>query len=480
MKSMKIMMKVAFALIFALALLPSKVVTAEGTKTTTYCEVSCWELLLNQTNSNTLVNIDLPGEEYLQATSLLVEEIAGSTHNYYSMTRELDARSDLFIQSDTSNIFELDQTPSARISIQGSSGTIPMTTLSGLDEELKYLVKKHLSRLGFTVRDGLAASEDSAVIQTSSPGLNLLITDAQWSAFFEGGDYTSSTFKNEASKSETYFQYVAAIQDAINEYNTQKSVWMWKSEPFVDKPDETIEFLANQQVDQLYMRFYPKVDVKTYQYFIENAAKHGIKVHALIGSPLWGQDAHASDALKRVDLVHAYNQKVEQNQKFIGIHFDVEPYSLPMWDDNRQQAVKEWKQSAESYVKYAKDYGFIVGSAMPFWTDNSSVNDYDADFYKEMIDMQDYVSIMSYRNTALGSNSITSLAQNEVLHAKSPKVEVGVELNPYKIDYVSFDGKSLNYTEGEIAKVRTYFMEEAQPGFKGIAIHNYTAWKNSQ
>lgn len=473
-------MKIAFALIIAFVLLPSKVVTGEGTKKATYCEVSCWELLLNQTNSNTRVNIDLPGEEYFQATSLLVEDIAGSTHNYYSMNRELDARSDLFIQAGTSNIFELDQTPSARISIQGSSGTIPMTTLSGLDEELKHLVKKHLTRLGFTVNDGLAASEDSAVIQTSSPGLNLLITDAQWSAFLEGGDYTSSTIKNEASKSEAYFQYVAAIQDAINEYTTQKSVWMWKSDPFVEKPDETIEFLTNQGVDQLYMRFYPKVDVTTYQYFIENAAKHGIKVHALIGSPLWGQEAHASDALKRIDLVHAYNQKVEQHQQFIGIHFDVEPYSLPMWENHRQQAVKEWKQSAESYVEYAKDYGFIVGSAMPFWTDNRSVNEYDADFYKEMIDMQDYVSIMSYRNTALGSNSITSLAQSEVLHAKSPKVEVGVELNPYKIDYVSFDGKAPNYTEGEIAKVRTYFMEEAEPGFKGIAIHNYTAWKNSQ
>lgn len=468
------------ALTFLLVFLPSNLVEGEEVNTTTYCEVSCWELLLNQKDSNKWLNEGGAGEEFMQATSLLVEEIAGTTENYYSMNRELGARSELFIQPNTSNIFELDRTPSTRISIQGNKGSTPMTTLSGVNEKLKGLVNKHLKRLGFPVSKAVASLPNASFLQSSEPGMNLLISDAQWSAFYEGEDYTNPDFKEQAIKSESFYQYVSAIQDAINEYHAQKSVWMWKSEPVTKNPDETIEFLANQQVDQLYMRFYPKVDKENYQYFIEKAGNQGIKVHALVGSPLWGQKAYTKDAVERVDLIHAYNQKVEEEQRFVGIHFDVEPYSLELWDNNRKKAVKEWKQSAETYVEHAKDYGFIVGSALPFWTDNRSVNDYEENFYQQFIDMQDYVSIMSYRNTAVGPNSITTLAENEVLYAKAPKVEVGVELNPYKIDYVSFDGKSLRYTEGEIAKVRTHFMNEDYPGFKGIAIHNYTAWKKNQ
>ncbi|WP_156111431.1 hypothetical protein [Pontibacillus halophilus] len=345
--------------------------------------------------------------------------------------------------------------------------TTPATVITGENDKMKTLMSKHLKLQGFTVKLEVSAPSQETP-PTTTNGISVTPNEAQL-----------QQLTNDNTKDD-YPRYVEAMQQAIHEYDTEKNVWMWKSEPVTEEAQETIVFLAEQHVTHLYLRFDPHVSTEDYETFITLANEQEITVHALMGSPLWGTSERSDDAHKRVNLVATYNSKVSEKAQFVGIHFDVEPYSLDQWDVNKKEAIKEWRQAAESYVPYARERGFVVGSALPFWLDNKEVSQYDPELYKDFIDLNDYVSIMAYRDTALGSNSITSIADGEVAYGGREKVEIGIELKPYKVDYVSFSGKSLTETELETAKVRRYFVEAEAAGLKGITIHDYTEWKNKQ
>ncbi|WP_163536605.1 S-layer homology domain-containing protein [Gracilibacillus sp. YIM 98692] len=297
--------------------------------------------------------------------------------------------------------------------------------------------------------------------------------------------YQDGTFRSNEKLSRKHFAVFLSrtiVEDSEeentgNEYKTEKNVWIWDRTAISETPDETINFLVQHHVDNLYLHFNPLIK-ESYPYFIQKATENGMKVHALMGAPKWGLEANVSDGKHRIDLVREYNENAPADGKFIGIHFDIEPHVLDEWDQDRADAVQQWVNAAQEYIEYAKEFGFTVGTDLPFWTDGPSVEPYYPHFYQKMIDMNDYVTVMAYRNTALGSNSITSLSENEVLYADSPKVEIGVELNPHYLDYVSFDNKTNLEMEEELALVRDYYKDLKAIGFKGITYHSYRGWRD--
>ncbi|MYL32459.1 hypothetical protein GLW08_06775 [Pontibacillus yanchengensis] len=440
------------------------------------CMVECHEFSLVNNQSSTTVD-GTKEEAFLSFTSMMSKDISGGLYNYYTVQQ--DPTPYVYYETPTL-VTELSQ-PSSKentktnLSLQIDSGNEAETIISGANTKLKALIEKNLQLHGFTVKQ----NADSVTETSTDSNVELRMTKSQSEAFVQGGSMES--IKDGYSfETETYYTYVQALQDALNEYHTQKNVWLWERSPITENPDETIEFLFDHQVDHIYLHYKPALEESVYAYFIKQATANNMKVHALMGSPKWGLEAYTKHAVKRVDMVKGYNANVEKDEQFVGIHFDVEPYTLDQWDKDRANVLTQWWSSAERYITHAKDAGFIVGSALPFWTDNKKVTDVKENFFKDMVDIQDYVSIMAYRDTALGSNSITSLANSEVLYANSPKVEVGVELNPYEIDYVSFANHSNAEIQKQVSLVRRYFMEDQAEGFKGITMQSYSAWKKKE
>ncbi|QST02593.1 hypothetical protein IMZ31_24390 (plasmid) [Pontibacillus sp. ALD_SL1] len=259
-----------------------------------------------------------------------------------------------------------------------------------------------------------------------------------------------------------------------SERTVSKSVWVWDAEKMITEWDEVKPFLIENGVTDVYVHWNPSLGKDEYRFFIGELDGIGISAHALMGSPYWGLEAYQSHIKKRIDMVVSYNNEVSVENQFEGIHFDIEPYLLDEWDRDRGTVITEWKENVVYYTDYAKSHGFKTGAAIPFWLDHAGVTDVDPTFYKTMIDHHDSVSLMSYRDRALGSNSITSLSLNEVTYAKDSKVEIGIELLPSSLSYITFYEEADAYMEEEIGKVRSCF--EGEEGWKGIAYHDLFYW----
>ncbi|QSS98847.1 poly-gamma-glutamate hydrolase family protein [Pontibacillus sp. ALD_SL1] len=432
-----------------------------ATKDEVICE-SCWAFSYVDLGSEVFINGKEEGD-LLPVSSLLAQRAAGEIYNHYSV---IDVSTSApSIETEPS----VTRAVSTVVSIQGEQGETVGTSVEGSNERLLDMIKTHLERNGFSVNTNVNADMGQEV--------SITYTEAQARTFFSRGDLRLLASLTSQEQTSEFKAYSKAIQDALNEYKSRKSVWLWDSKAVSDRPDETIQFLDSHHMNHVYLHYNPLVE-DHYPYFISSLNQLGITVHALMGAPHWGLEKNIPEGKHRMDRVMVYNNEVSETAQFKGIHFDIEPHVLDEWDTDRENVVTQWSNSSQIYVDYAKDNGFIVGSDLPFWTDGPSVAPYDPDFYKNMIDRQDYVTVMAYRNTALGSNSITSLSENEVLYANSSKVEIGVELKPHYLDYVSFDDKTHLEMEYELAEVRRYFERMQVEGFAGTTYHSYTQWKD--
>ncbi|MYL51835.1 hypothetical protein GLW08_00635 [Pontibacillus yanchengensis] len=425
------------------------------------CE-SCWEFSYVDHQSQVLIDGKEDGE-FLPASSFIADQAGGNTYNHYDV-KDVTSSATTIESSSTVSRDIL-----THVSIQGIKGSKVTTQITGQDDKLTSMIKTHLEMNGFN-----ATIEPAS---TSQIGVSITYTEAQANAFFEGGDLTSFSSLSNTPKKDAFSNYAQAIKDALNEYHTQKNVWIWDSNSVAETPDQTIDFLTRHHVNHIYLHYNPLVE-EHYPYFITKATENNMTVHALMGAPHWGLEVNIPEGKHRMDRVMEYNNNAPENGKFVGIHLDIEPHVLDEWDQDRTDMIQQWSNASQQYVQYARDNGFIVGSDLPFWTDGSSVEPYYPGFYKEMIDRNDYVTVMAYRNTALGSNSITSLSENEVFYENSPKVEVGIEVKPHYLDYVSFDDKTYLTMEDELAKVRDYYTDSQPNGFKGITYHSFTEWRN--
>ncbi|MFC0523388.1 poly-gamma-glutamate hydrolase family protein [Pontibacillus salicampi] len=437
------------------------------------CDEDCQELSIVKNGSN--IVLDGVQDSYRPSfTKQLVKDISGSTHNYY-VFKDQDASSNTVaisaLESSSSSITAASTKSAAidtNITIETSEDSSSVTRIEGTNQQLKTTLAKFLEMQEFSVevdsapKEGLFTRWNPFKKKITSPQAKLILSETLVHQLEDKGN-------------KEYLEYVMAVQDALNEHQVEKNVWIWKEEP-IHQAEETVTFLSEQGVQNVYVHFKPNLG-EGYPSFIKKATQAGMKVHALIGSPKWGLAAYTADAKKRIDLVQQYNDSVPANEQFVGIHFDVEPYTLDVWDQDREKVVNEWLQSTKEYTSYAKAFGYEVGAALPFWLDNEKVTSIHDHFYKEMMDLHDYVSLMSYRDQALGTNSITSISDQEILYANSPKVELGVELLPYEVENVTFDGKSNKELEQEVALVRKHYLDQKAQGFKGITIHSYTAWR---
>ncbi|WP_345239450.1 poly-gamma-glutamate hydrolase family protein [Pontibacillus salipaludis] len=461
---MKFKVHVVLALSVILGIWIGGTVFGEGnvaTKDEVICE-SCWSFSYVDLGSEVFINGKEEGE-LLPVSSLLAQSAAGEVYNHYSVVNV--SASSPTIETEPS----VTRAVTTVVSITGVQGEAVETTIEGGNERLVNMLNKHLERSGFSV--------NSVVNSDMGQEVSITYTEAQARAFFSGGDLSLLASLTNQEQTSEFNTYSKAIQDALNENKSRKSVWLWDSKAVSERPNETIQFLDSHHINHVYLHYNPLVE-DHYPYFISSMDQLGITVHALMGAPHWGLEKNIPEGKHRMDRVMSYNSEVTEAAQFKGIHFDIEPHVLDEWDTDRENVVNQWSNSSQIYVDYAKDNGFIVGSDLPFWTDGPSVAPYDPDFYKNMIDRQDYVTVMAYRNTALGSNSITSLSENEVLHANSSKVEIGVELQPHYLDYVSFDDKTYLEMEYELAEVRSYFEEMQAEGFAGTTYHSYTQWKD--
>lgn len=208
--------------------------------------------------------------------------------------------------------------------------------------------------------------------------------------------------------------------------------------------------------------------------FLNRAAARGVKVELLFGAPEWTLTANHAVPLKLLQRANAFVAGLT-GARPVGIHFDIEPHSMPEWKYNQ---VSLGNQLVDLYAKLhaAKGPGLYLNAdiAMGYEYVSLTRGGVTRTLSHWMVDTTDTTTLMAYRDYALGADSITSHAEHPISYAvmKGKRSMVGIEttcnLQPTKITFCEEGNARM---EAGIATVKSYF--GAHAGFGGMAIHDY-------
>lgn len=256
---------------------------------------------------------------------------------------------------------------------------------------------------------------------------------------------------------------------------------------------DAIRILKRSRVDRVYLyadayrgENLIEDEPHAYRVAIRDFHRNGILVEALLGS--WFLDTHAyvfprnhDRALAMFDRVFRYNSHSNARERFDGINFDIEPHLLPQWKTERDSLLRRYLDLCRKIAERADamEFEMPVGPAIPFWWDGIVI-EWQGERKPgsdHIIDMFDYVALMSYRNFAEGRDGMIAHSRHELEYAasKRKRVRLGLDVAPSDVAKVTFDGHDRARLEAVLATVTREIGET--PSFDGFAIHHYEAWR---
>lgn len=259
-----------------------------------------------------------------------------------------------------------------------------------------------------------------------------------------------------------------------------KASWIWDTQIIEKEKDGILDFAKQNQVNVLYLQIDPAVSESSYRAFIQAASDLGIRIDALNGDPHWALPSQQRRIADFVNWVKTYNGSVRAEEKFQGVHLDMEPYALPEWKTERGTVVRYWMDAISEYKKAADEASLFAGADLPFWVDGILTSDDKAapSLGEWIIGRLDQVTVMAYRDKAEGSNGIMAVSAGEMEAAErlGKSIVVAVDTIPSsEAGFVTF------YEEGKAAmNAELQLVENAlkdRPSFAGIAVHHIVGWR---
>jgi hypothetical protein len=277
------------------------------------------------------------------------------------------------------------------------------------------------------------------------------------------------------------------IRNAGPPVNRDQATWIWDLNGLLEGSEANIpevkDFLLRHRVRTVYLHAGEDVEGSEkplFRSFIRQVGSAGVQVQALGGERNWALPEGRSGMYAFLDRIDSYNASVPQEERFAGIHLDVEPYSLPEWDKDQSEVVRQWKKTMNAAAEYARIHSLQLGIDLPFWLDRipASADDSGSSgkLDRWMMAMSDSVTLMSYRDKAEGADGVLALVKQELEDAQGSgaKVLVGLNVAPDSEAKLTFDGEDAGRFRAVASRIRRAYAGNA--GFGGIAVHDLAAW----
>jgi len=227
--------------------------------------------------------------------------------------------------------------------------------------------------------------------------------------------------------------------------------WVWsKSSWFEPSARETLfRFLKQQGISVMLLQIHtdysgPRPTLKYPQQLsavLRQAAQQGVTVHALDGDPGFIYPPWPEKLAGQIAAIGEFNNRQPPNERFVGVHYDIEPYSLPAWKkdwDSRLEVCKAYLTTLDQLARIARGRGLEFSVDIPSWFDSTeNLKPFEMDgqtgtLLDHVARIVDWFGIMAYRNRASGPDSILSIskANVDVMEKLGKKVWIGVETGP--------------------------------------------------
>ncbi|WP_449066550.1 hypothetical protein [Planomonospora algeriensis] len=201
-----------------------------------------------------------------------------------------------------------------------------------------------------------------------------------------------------------------------------RAMWLWNSATAV--PADVLAWARDQDVKEIFA-YAPatlpadSARLNRMRELKRGADAAGIRLTALGGEPEWATDHAAARAWQRAVLGTGL---------FAGSHVDVEPYALPAWQSGQASL-------AQSFVRMLQvlqaDSTLPLEADVPFWYGEIPLGT-GTTLADRVLAQVDAVTVMSYRDTATGPNSMTDIAADMLTRgaAAGRPVRLGAETAP--------------------------------------------------
>ncbi|MCY9762700.1 hypothetical protein M5X06_25680 [Paenibacillus alvei] len=265
--------------------------------------------------------------------------------------------------------------------------------------------------------------------------------------------------------------------------STVVGTYVWQAELAINQPDDIIAFAKEKGINYLYVRLDLQQPFDAYRSFVKKAQDAGIEMHAMGGHPAWALTENRQRIMKLVDYVKRYNQAVAPEERFYGIHLDVEPYVLPEWSSSRDDVVAQWRENMNVFAQSVKaDSKLEISVDLAVWLDRTFLPDKpELSISEWMIGHMDHVTLMAFRNMAEGSNGIVAVVKQEMQMADrlGKRIVVAVEMKEsFEGEHISFYDKGAEEMIKQLDKLPEMLAEHSS--YTGFMIHAYDYWKEAR
>ncbi|WP_028531210.1 hypothetical protein [Paenibacillus sp. UNC217MF] len=262
--------------------------------------------------------------------------------------------------------------------------------------------------------------------------------------------------------------------------DTRKATWIWQAERIETESEQLIDFAKKNRINVMYLHMDMTIPEASYRRFLKQAGQAGVEVHGLAGHPLWALREYRDKMMKLTEWVSAYNQHSAADERFKGLHLDVEPYVLPDWGDDQPSIIRSWTANMSDWLNAVKSRSDLELSVdMPVWFDSITVPDAQETSLSEWIIRRfDHVTLMAYRQQIEGGNGILELVQNEIEIADrvGTPIWIGVNTKPMKEAHTTFYDAGVQAMESVLNQVQERLRHHTS--FTGVAIHDYRYWNH--
>ena len=271
-----------------------------------------------------------------------------------------------------------------------------------------------------------------------------------------------------------------------------RALWVWHQDAVTSEAARAafFSFAQSRNIARIYLNAEELLQGEPaglLREFIATAAEKGMAVELLAGAPEWALTPYHDDALDFVGDAISFTVGITDTAKPVGVHLDAEPHALSEWKIDPQAVTPQYLdllKKVRDVVQAVRDLGgpclqFAVD--IPFWYDDISAT-FDGvtkPLNQHVQDLADSVTLMAYRDCAVGPDCIIEHVANELAYAESVSktIVIGVETNcgqdPEKITFCE-EGEEV--MEQELGLTEAFY--RSSPAFDGFAIHYYRSYRD--
>ncbi len=248
----------------------------------------------------------------------------------------------------------------------------------------------------------------------------------------------------------------------------RRATWVWDR----PAPEELLSWVRTEQVEHVFLGVGKDLRDSAEEMWahvvVELMHRHGVRVSALGGDLGWVGDASAALTWQRA---------VTGTRLFDGVHLDVEVWTHPDWSSRPSALGAAYlfmlqRLVAEGPLPIEADIAFHL---------HEVPGDSGESLETEVMSVVDAVTVLSYRNTVTGPDSITAVARSALSSAAKAGIpcRLAVETRDLGPDPVSrkqtFHGLGRAALDEALSEVdRALEDEEA---YAGMAVHDLAHWR---